>query len=89
MSEYEFTSKRVSKMKDNAQCTPVELLRHVLYEIESGEISPDCLIILAAQRDGSGWDMATYRANLSREAEIAVLASAQYKAIRDWVGQHG
>jgi len=82
----EFTAKRVAKMTDNAECTPVELLRYVLHEIESGEISPDCIMILAAKRhNGTRWDTASYRANLGRADEIAMLASAQHKAIRDWI----
>ena len=83
----EFTAKRVSKMTDNKECTPIELLRYVLYEIECGEIEPDCMMIIAAKRDGSRWDMARYRSNLAREAEIAMLESAKHKAVRDWVGE--
>ena len=87
MSEHdEFTIKRVARMVSNKECTPVELLRYVLHEIETGEIKPDGLMIMAVQRDGSTWDTARYRANLTREAEIALLASSQHKAIRDWIG---
>lgn len=83
----EFTAKRVGKMTDNKDCTPIELLRYALYEIESGEIDPDCMMIIAAKRDGSKWDMVRYRSNLTREAEIAMLESEKQKAVRNWIGE--
>lgn len=84
MSENEFVAKRVARMKRNEECTPVELLRYVLHEIETGEIQPDCMMIITAKREGSEWDVVRYRANLSREHGIAMLASEHWKAVRDW-----
>lgn len=85
MSEHEFVAKRVQRMSDNDHCTPVELLKTVLHEIETGEAHVDNMMIITVDRRGEGWIVNRFRAKLTRETEIALLTTSQYKAIRDWV----
>lgn len=85
MSEHEFVAKRVQRMSDNDHCTPVELLKLVLHEIDTGAVKADSIMIITVDRSGEGWVVQRFRAKLTRETEIALLTTSQYKAIRDWV----
>lgn len=86
MSEHEFVAKRVAKMTDNAECTPADLLKMVLHEIETGQISVESLMVITQRREAGGsLTVRRYRANLPRQTEIAMLGVAHHEAIRDWI----
>lgn len=82
----ELSVRRVTKQTDNTEVKPVDLLRKILHDIESGETKAGSVLIMIMSHDDDGWDRVTYRAGLTHEQEIALLALAKKRAIERWIG---
>lgn len=84
--QFELVAKRVGRLTDNAAVTPLDLLKTVIDDIESGETPCDGLLIITVKRnEDSSMKVTRYRANIKREAEIALLGSQHHRAIHEWI----
>jgi len=76
---------RVNKQKDNSTVTPVDLLRAMASDIETGELKLDGLLLIHVNRPGdSDWSYGTYRCGLTRDQELVALTMAKFRCIKDW-----
>lgn len=65
MSE-QLAAARVDKAKDAMAVKPVDLLRAMIHDIETGKLVTDGLAIVWAQRPAEGaWDYGTYRCGMT------------------------
>jgi hypothetical protein len=77
---------RVGKAEDNKDITPLDLLRTMIHDIETGALKVDGLMILWFNRPkGEDWDMGSYRARVDRVEQLAFLELAKERHIRGWL----
>lgn len=83
----ELAPRRVEKQSDNMEVRPIDVVRKLLHDIESGKVTPDKVFILIVEnKDDGSWDRYTYRAGLTFEQEIALLELAKKRSVERWVG---
>lgn len=91
MSVEDLSLRRVTKQTDNTKITPVDLLKKILHDIETGETKADAVLVLmiagANDPDDPNWDRTTYRAGMSYQTEICLLELAKKRAVERWVGE--
>jgi hypothetical protein len=90
ISEEARAAKRVDKVieagGDNRDVTPEDILLTALKELRElpeGE-RPGSAYVLLVSGIGRSWNVRTYRANLGRDQEVALLALTQASTIEDW-----
>lgn len=70
---------------DNTLWTPEQMLTRALEHIRAGEVTAEsALLIFIKEDEDGGFTTETYRANLRRDREIALIAAKQYACVRDW-----
>jgi hypothetical protein len=82
----EVTRKRYDKSNDNAEVTPVMLLEACLEDIRAGRTRCNKLLIICVYHDPESLELERYRANVTRLDETGILALAQHRHIRRWLG---
>lgn len=88
MSEYELIARRVSKLTDNKDVEPVDLLKTVIHDIESGETPCDGIFVVVLKRESDGqWSTARYRSKLNSPETIALLRCAEHATMCNWLGR--
>jgi hypothetical protein len=79
----ELAIKRVERETDNLKVAPLDLLKLMLHDIQTGAIKPDGLLLLYFERPKEGErSMGTYRANVTWEQEVAYLQMQITRVLR-------
>lgn len=89
MSDVEkLAAKRVERASDNADVRPIDLLRAMANDIESGQLECDGLLIIFRNRPAVGdWSFGSYRCRLTRDEEAGTLMLAQDRFMKRWMGR--
>jgi hypothetical protein len=84
----EVTRARLAKVANCKDLSPTDLLRMVIDDIERGEIAPDGIMVVHCERpsEDEPWTCGTYRAGLTRDAELVQLRLAERRLMSSWVG---
>lgn len=85
--EYELQARRIERLSDNTECKPVDLLKALVRDIETGRVEFESVLVLTGFRpdDSRPWEFNTFRAGVTREQEIALCEMAKERCIRDWL----
>lgn len=79
---------RVGKADDNKDVKPVDLLRAMIHDIESGELKCDGLLLVWLDRPEEGnWDYGVYRSNVTRIEELAWYRLLEWSHLHRWTGR--
>lgn len=80
----EFVAKRLSQLKSSIGVKPEELLQALLYELETGAIKAERMVVVYEEpdrSDGTPGDICRWRANCTRQEEVHILDLAHYGAL--------
>jgi hypothetical protein len=81
----ELASARVKRENDNMKVNPVDLLRSIVHDIETGKLNIDGVMVLTTYRPtGEPWTFDSFRAGMTRMDELGTLALAQERCVRTW-----
>lgn len=82
----ELSKRRVDKAIDNKTVSPVDLLRAMADDIESGRLKVDGLLLLYCWRPSEGvWDYGGYRCGLTYDQQLVMVDLAHERIIRQWI----
>lgn len=83
----ELSAARVNKAKGAMDTNPLDLLRAMIHDIETGKVTVDGIAIIWAHRPQEGvWDYGTYRAGFTADQELVALTLAVDRCKRGWIG---
>jgi hypothetical protein len=78
--------RRVERQPDNKKVNPIDLLKKVIHDIETGEIKADAILILPLEITDGAWTRTVYRAGLSVADELTLLSLSHRKTMDWWMG---
>ncbi|MGH6892916.1 MAG: hypothetical protein ACRD3R_06660 [Terriglobales bacterium] len=82
----DLASRRVDRAKSNQDVRPVDLLRAMADDIESGRLQCDGLVLLYLHRPPTGqWGSGTYRAGVTYDQEFVAIELARERCLRKWL----
>lgn len=82
----EFERARLERIDDCFKITPVELLKQLIADIESGRDKVDGIVLLTLEvKPDGGWDLQTRRAQISRDRELVMCEMGKERCIRNWI----
>lgn len=88
MSDIErLAAARCDKQIGNVGTKPIDLLRAAAYDIETGRVKCDSIMILFAhcpESTDEAWTLTTHRAGCARDREIVLLTMQLDATIRAW-----
>lgn len=77
---------RAVAAEDSRLWTPLDCIRALLRDMESGEVDADAILVHWYQKtEDGGRVLRQTNANLNRPEAIAMIVLAQDKAVRDWI----
>lgn len=87
MSDVEkMAAMRLSKMTDNKDAKPIDLLRAAIHDIETGALQCDGMMLVWMVRPkDSDWDYGVYRANVTRIEELAWYRLLEHSHLHKWI----
>lgn len=82
----EVTRRRLDNVADCRELSPIDILRAMIDDIQRGELDCDGLLLVWCKRPAEGeWKAGTYRANLTRDAELVQLELAKERLMDRWL----
>lgn len=76
---------RVDRAADCMNVKPRDMLIAMLHDIDTGKLKCDGLLLVYVNRPVDGpWSIGSYRANMSRDAEIVALHMRITEATEQW-----
>lgn len=77
--------KRFERAKDCHEVSPLDTLRTMIHDIETGVVKCDGLLVIAVNRDQKNPTyFQAYRSRLRRDEEVMILEAQKYKALKRW-----
>jgi hypothetical protein len=78
-------ARKEAKAKTNMDIAPVDLLKILIRDIETGVVKADSMLVLVNDtHDEFSWCTSYYRCGLTRERENSMLSIAQHRHLHNW-----
>lgn len=82
--ELNLSKGRVLRAKDNADVPPLDLLRYIVSEIESGEIRPSSAFVVVTEDTEDRLFHHRFFSNLDSYGTLAILELAKKRVLEEW-----
>lgn len=82
----EFQRKQLDRIEKATEIEVSDLLKVVLDDLTKGDVKADGVLVLTVLRDHDrGWKISRYRAGLTKDQEVALLAAQFHRVVQNWI----